>query len=223
LQASAGPELPRKPFLGGAGPFRQWLFAWAFSRCTRRFEAYMAPYKSRLFRGLSGVVLEIGPGSGPNLAYLDRASVRWIGVEPNRFMHSYLAKTARDLGFDVDLRHGSAEQLPAPDSSVDAVIATLVLCSVTDQARVLGEISRVLKPGGKFLFVEHVAARPGTRLRRIQEWITPIWRRFTSGCHPACETARAIENAGFRDIQIESFDAPLPIVKPHIMGVAVKA
>jgi len=213
----------RKQILGGAGPIRQYIFAWCFSRFSRRAEAYLAPHKSRLFHGLSGVVLEIGPGSGTNLAYLDAHSAEWIGVEPNPFMHPYLAKTARDLGIEIDIRDSIAEELPVRDASVDAVIATLVLCSVTNQVRVVSEVLRVLKPGGKFLFIEHVAAPPGTWLRRIQEWITPLWRRMADGCCPERETAHVIESAGFREVKIESFDAPLPVVKPHIAGAAVKA
>lgn len=216
----------RSQILGGAGPFRQRLFAWGFSRFSRAAEDYMAPHKRRLFHNLSGTVLEIGPGSGANLAYLNphavSQAVKWIGVEPNRFMHPYLARTARALGMEIEIRHGVAEELPAADGSVDAVIATWVLCSVTDQARVLNEILRVLKPGGKFLFIEHVASPHGTWLRRIQEFMAPLWRRMGDGCHPDRETGCAIERAGFKDVTIQSFDAPVPVVKPHIAGMATK-
>jgi SAM-dependent methyltransferase len=212
----------RSQILGGAGPFRQRLFAWCFSRFSRAAEDYMAPHKMGLFHNLSGVVLEIGPGSGSNLAYLNPHAVRWIGVEPNRFMHPYLGRTARALGMEIDIRHGVAEELPVADGSVDSVIATWVLCSVTDQARVLNEVLRVLKPGGKFLFVEHVASPRGTWLRRVQEFIAPLWRRMGDGCHPDRETGRAIEHAGFKDVTIQSFDAPMPVVRPHIAGTASK-
>ena len=212
----------RSQILGGAGPFRQRLFAWGFSRFSRAAEDYMAPHKKRLFHNLLGTVLEIGPGSGANLAYLNPHAVRWIGVEPNRFMHPYLARTARALRMEIETRHGVAEELPAADGSVDAVIATWVLCSVTDQARVLKEILRVLKPGGKFLFIEHVASPHGTWLRRIQEFMAPLWRRIGDGCHPDRETGCAIERAGFKDVTIQSFDAPVPVVRPHIAGMATK-
>jgi ubiquinone/menaquinone biosynthesis C-methylase UbiE len=212
----------RSHILGGAGPLRQRLFAWGFSRFSRAAEDYMAPHKRRLFHNLSGTVLEIGPGSGANLAYLNPHAVRWIGVEPNRFMHPYLARTARALGIEIEIRHGVAEELPAVDGSVDAVIATWVLCSVTDQARALNEVLRVLKPGGKFLFVEHVASPHGTWLRRIQEFMAPLWRRLGDGCHPDRETGCAIERAGFKDVTIQSFDAPVPVVRPHIAGMATK-
>lgn len=183
----------------------------------------MEPYKSPLFRGLTGTVLEIGPGSGANLPYLSRQPLKWVGVEPNRFMRRYLQEKALALGMEVDVRDGTAENLPAEENSVDAVVGTLVLCSVTDPRRVLDEVLRVLKPGGRYLFVEHVAAAEGTMLRRIQRCIRPLWRHFADGCLPDRETQRAIESAGFEDVRIESFHAPLPVVKPHIVGVAVKA
>lgn len=84
------------------------------------------------------------------------------------------------------------------------------------------EVLRVLKPGGQFLFIEHVAAPPGARLRRIQNLVTPIWRRMGDGCHPKRKTRRALEKAGSATLEIEEFDVLVPIVKPHIAGIAVK-
>lgn len=182
----------------------------------------MRTYKTRLFRELSGYVLEIGPGTGSNLPYFQGQPVKWIGIEPNPFMHAYLRDRATALGVPVDLRKGAAESLPAGDASVEVVVSSLVLCSVTDPQRVLAEILRVLKPGGKFIFIEHVAAPPGTGLRRLQQFVRPLWQRMGDGCHPDREIGRAIESAGFASVSIEPFDAPVPIVKPHIAGVAVK-
>jgi ubiquinone/menaquinone biosynthesis C-methylase UbiE len=214
---------PVNGVLDGAGPVRQCLFAWGFRRVSRKIEKFMELYKSPLFRDLTGTVLEIGPGTGANLPYLAPQPLKWVGVEPNRFMRGYLQEKALALGMEVEVRDGTAENLPAPENSVDTVIGTLVLCSVTDQRRVLCEVLRVLKPGGRYLFVEHVAAAQGTMLRRIQRGMRPLWRHFADGCHPDRETQRAIESAGFHDLRIESFRAPLPVVKPHIVGVAVKA
>ncbi len=185
------------------------------------YETMIAPRKAALFGGLAGDVLEIGPGGGPNLRYY-APDVRWIGVEPNPYMHDYLRERATQQGLDVDLRLGMAEALPAADNSMDAVVSTLVLCSVDDQAQVLAEIRRVLKPGGKFLFIEHVAAPRHTGLRRVQNAVRPLWQVLGDGCRPNRETWRAIEQAGFSEVQIDHFAVQMPFVKPHIAGYAVK-
>jgi ubiquinone/menaquinone biosynthesis C-methylase UbiE len=206
----------------GAG-FNQRIFAWAMSRFSERYERFARPYKERLFAGLKGTVLEIGPGTGVNLHYFRDGSIHWVGVEPNLFMERYLRREAGRLNMAVDLRVGTADALPVGDNSVDVVISTLVLCCVQNQRQSLREILRVLKPGGRLVFLEHVAAPPGTRLRRIQNWITPIWKRLGDGCHPNRETWAELECAGFSRIECERLTAPVPIVSPQIAGVAVKA
>lgn len=185
-------------------------------------DKYLGQYKERLFAELSGVVLEIGSGAGANLHYFPSTGIRWIGVDPNPFMKAHLVKEAQRLDLKIELRDGIAETLPAADESVDFVIGTLVLCSVVDQKRALEEVARVLKPGGKFLFIEHVAARRGTWLRGIQRLVKPLWRRMGDGCYPDRETRAALERVGFASLQIEEFEAPLPVVGPHIAGTAVK-
>jgi SAM-dependent methyltransferase len=137
-------------------------------------------------------------------------------------MHPYLRATAAEHGLAVDLRLGQAEALPAADASLDAVVSTLVLCSVHDLQRTLAEVHRVLRPGGRFLFVEHVAAPEGSRLRIVQDLIRPPWQLFSDGCHPNRETGHAIEQAGFAEVQYELFTLPLPVIGPHIAGYAGK-
>jgi SAM-dependent methyltransferase len=138
----------------------QRLFAWGMARSSTAHSALVAEHKRALLSSLQGDVLEIGPGTGPNLAYY-APGIRWIGVEPNPHMHPYLRREAERLGLTVDLRTGTAERLIAADASVDAVVSTLVLCSVADLPGTLREIRRVLRPGGPFVFIEHVAARCG--------------------------------------------------------------
>lgn len=207
----------------GTGAWRQRAFAWALAHLNRKYERFVENYKRQLFRELSGTVLEIGPGTGANLRYFPKERIEWIGVEPNRFMYRYLKEEAARLGMRIEVRNGDADQLPIPDSSVDAVVSTLVLCCVADQDHSLQEIMRVLKPAGKFLFIEHVAAPRGSRLRRLQNWLTPLWRRAGDGCHPNRETWIALEKAGFDQITYRNFKAPIPIVSPQIFGVALKS
>ncbi len=222
-EGEAGGAVPAAAGAARRGPYR-WLFAWLMSRLGPRHDAAVAEVKQRLLGSLQGTVLELGPGTGVNLAYLP-AEVRYVGVEPNLHMHAYLRQQAAALGRAIELRTATGERLPAPDASVDAVLSTIVLCSVTDVAAVLGEILRVLRPGGRFVFVEHVAAPAGSRLRRWQRRIRPLWRRIGDGCHPDRDLESAIRAAGFARVQVERFDAdlPVPIVRPHIAGFADKA
>lgn len=185
------------------------------------FDPDSAARRHALLSGLRGNVLEIGPGGGPNLGYYSPA-VTWLGIEPNPYMHPYLLRHAEKLARPVEVRLGVAEALPVDDAAQDAVVSTLVLCSVYDPTRALAEIMRVLKPGGRFVFVEHVAAQPGSRLRRVQNWVNPLWKRVADGCHANRETWAIIEAAGFRNVQIEHYATSLPLVAPHIAGVATK-
>ena len=193
------------------------------ARCGHKTDHYLAGYKSRLFSGLRGTVLEIGPGAGANLRHLPKKDIRWIGIEPNPYMNQHLEKEARRLRMKIDLRYGTAEDLPLESGAVDFAISTLVLCSVVDQRCALREVFRVLKPGGRLLFIEHVAAPSGSLLRRVQTAIKPLWRRMGDGCNPDRQTRVALEEAGFAELAVEEFAAPLPIVRPHIAGHATKA
>jgi ubiquinone/menaquinone biosynthesis C-methylase UbiE len=172
-----------------------------------------------------GNVLEIGPGGGNNLAFLStsspsRPSLRWIGIEPNPFFHDRLRARGARLGIDVDVRAAIAEALPVPDQSVDAVISTLALCSVRDPQAALREVRRVLRPGGRFVFVEHVAAPHGTGLRILQRALRPAWCAFSDGCHVDRDTGDLIEAAGFAAVDLRHFKLPVPVMGPHIAGVA---
>jgi ubiquinone/menaquinone biosynthesis C-methylase UbiE len=206
----------------GVGSWRQRAFAWALAHLNAKYEMFVASRKRQLLGDLSGKVLEIGPGTGANLQYFPKDRIQWIGIEPNLFMFHYLEKEAHRLGLQIELRNGTADSLPIQDSTVDAVVSTLVLCCVTDQRRSIQEILRVLKPGGKFVFIEHVAGPRGTWLRRLQNWISPIWKRAGDGCHPNRETWVELERAGFGKLTYENFKAPTPIVSPQIAGSAVK-
>jgi SAM-dependent methyltransferase len=199
------------------------FFAWTMATAAAEYERAIAPRKQALFGHLQGNVLEIGPGAGVNLRYL-QPNTRWIGLEPNPYMHPYLRQAAKTLGLDVDLRTETAGNSGIADSSIDIVISTLVLCSVPDLAATLQEILRVLKPGGQFLFIEHVAAPSGTLLRQIQSGIRPLWQIIGDGCCPDRNIGQALEDAGFGTVTLETFDGPVPIavVKPHILGIAVK-
>jgi ubiquinone/menaquinone biosynthesis C-methylase UbiE len=198
------------------------VHAWALARGSDPYEAAMASRKRSLFGDLHGNILELGPGGGVNLSYYP-PDVHWIGIEPNPYNHPNVRNAAERAGLrDIQFRDLDGNQLAADDDSIDAVVSTLVLCTVPDQQATLREILRVLKPGGRFAFIEHVAAPRGTFLRRTQNIIRPAWSLALDGCCPNRETAEAIARAGFSEVNIESFRAPLPLVSPHICGVAIK-
>ncbi len=197
------------------------FFAWASSHRNRPYERLMEQRKRTLLSSVNGTVLEIGAGPGSNFSYIP-ASVRYIALEPNPFMHRHLIAEARRLGFEAGIIVSGAENIPLGDASVDAVIGTLVLCSVGDPQRVVNEISRVLKPGGVYYFIEHVAAPEGTFLRRVQRFIRPCWRLTSDGCRPDRETGGIIRSGGFGSVEIEEFRVGAPVVSPHISGRARK-
>lgn len=203
--------------------FRQRIFAWALARFNARYERFASKHKQRLFKDLSGTVLEIGPGTGANLRYLNPSKVTWIGVEPNSFMHAYLHEEANRLGMPIEVQSSTGDALPLADESADAVISTLVLCCVNSQQRALQEVLRVLKPGGRLLFIEHVAAPEGSWLRRTQNLLIPLWKRLGDGCHPNLETSAEVESAGFENVDYVRITAPTLIVSPQIVGIATKS
>lgn len=198
-------------------------FAWAWGHAHGPLERYYGAIKQDLFTSLTGRVLEIGPGAGINLRHFPK-DTQLIGVEPNPFMHPRLQAAAAEAGHRMEVLEGYAENLPLEEASVDAVVSTLVLCSVHDPARALAEVRRVLRPGGRFYFLEHVAAPQGAGLRRVQDAIAPVWRCLGDGCNPNRDTAASIQMAGFTSVAMEARRIPVPLfpVTPHIFGVATR-
>lgn len=221
------PEKDATPCRGGCadtpqpagGSWLRRLHAWFLHVYADGYNAKVDARKRHLIGELRGAVLEIGPGSGANIGYF-APGIRWTGVEPNPMAHPYLLRKADAAGLDATLLTGTAERLPVPDASQDAVVSTLVLCSVADPDRVLAEVRRVLRPGGRFVFIEHVGAEPGSGERRWQRRVKPVWRRLGDGCEPDRDTAGRIRAAGFARVDIEPFRMPYPIVAPHIAGRA---
>jgi len=195
--------------------------AWFMNRGGRSYERHVGDRKRRLLSGISGTLVEIGSGTGPNLQYL-HPDVLVVGVEPNPYMHPHFLRESSGWRGRSHLVRGSAEALPFPDGSVDAVLSTLVLCSVDGLDVALQEIHRILKPGGIFIFLEHVGAPRGSWLRRLQWLVKPVWSTVGDGCQPDRDTDQNLLGAGFSRVRMERFSLPLPLVSPHIAGVAEK-
>ncbi|MEM8899950.1 MAG: class I SAM-dependent methyltransferase [Bacteroidota bacterium] len=200
------------------------LFAEGYKRVEKLEHRMYHPFKGKLLTHLSGDILEIGPGVGNNLQYLSKDS-KWIGVEPNPAMHPYIEEKLASFGLNGTLYLHPAENLQEiPDRSQDYVISTLVLCSVNHLQEALSEIFRVLKVGGRFLFLEHVADEENILRSAIQKSITPAWKIIGDGCHLDRTTGSYIQKMPFSDTHIEkrSIGSRLSPARPHIMGWAQK-
>ncbi len=203
-----------------------WLFATAYDPFMRRTErACLADWRRELLAALPAIgarVLEIGAGTGANLAFYP-ALERLVLSDADPHMLARLGRRP-ELG-RAEVVRASAGDLPFDDGAFDAVVSTLVLCSVPDQAVTLGEIRRVLRPGGALVFLEHVAAEDAPSRLRWQRRIEPLWSRVAGGCHLTRDTRAAIERAGFafEALTKESMRKALPIVRPTIRGVARKS
>jgi ubiquinone/menaquinone biosynthesis C-methylase UbiE len=195
--------------------------AWFMAREGGRYDSMVEDRKRELFSRLSGTVVELGTGTGPNLRHLPEG-LRFVAVEPNPHMYGHLFKEAEAREQEVTVVTADAHALPFQDGSVDAVLSTLVLCSVGGLDRVLREVHRILKPGGRFIFIEHVGAPEGSWLRRFQRWVRPVWTLVGDGCEPDRDTERTLRGAGFASLRVERFTLPILLVSPHIAGVAEK-
>jgi ubiquinone/menaquinone biosynthesis C-methylase UbiE len=183
---------------GARSRFNAWFFA-AFERYINHIGRF---HKGLAFGDLAaGTVLEIGAGVGANVSYL-APGTELLALEPNLAMHDRLRARCARAGVPVTVIAGGAERIPLPDASVDEVICSLVLCTVAEPEQVLAEVRRVLRPGGRFRFVEHVAApRRGPR-RMVQRLIRRPWSWLFEGCRLDRHTVDVIARAGFSDMTV---------------------
>jgi SAM-dependent methyltransferase len=188
-----------------------------------RFWAFAGPRamskrdRAGLLSGLAGDVIEVGAGDGLNFAFYPPEVVRVTAVEPEP---SLRARASEVAGERVEVVDGTAEALPVADASADAVVACLVLCSVEDQDRALGEITRVLKPGGVLRFYEHVVAenRAGAGVQQVLDR-SGLWPTLAAGCHLTRDTRAAIVRNGFTLQDERRFSVG---ALPHIAGTATR-
>lgn len=181
-------------------------------------------HRARLLAALAGRVLEVGAGTGSNFPHYPAAVTELVAVEPEPRLREQADEAARSSTIPVTVVDGVADRLPADDSSIDAVVTTLVLCSVPDQASALAEIQRVLRPGGRLFFWEHVRA-DSTGLARVQRVLdATIWPAIGGGCHTGRDTMSAIAAAGLTVERLERFrfpeSGPAMPASPHVLGTA---
>jgi ubiquinone/menaquinone biosynthesis C-methylase UbiE len=201
------------------------LFAMVYDRVLAASEeACGRQWRAELIGGLSGTVVEVGAGTGLNLEHYGEGIERLVLTEPDRHMRARLAdRVAHSPMRDrVELLDATADRLPLGDDEADAVVCTLVLCSVPDPQAALAEVRRVLRPGGTFAYMEHVLTPEKPRRARWQQRLTPIWHRVADGCHLDRRTQETIEAAGFDtpDVRRESMRKAAPIVRTMVRGHA---
>src|SRR6478609_2619341 len=172
---------------------------------------HMRKRKMKAFADLPRSVVELGSGVGANLRYLP-AGAQLIAIEPNPYMHARLRRAARRYGVELEIRSVVGERIDLPDAGAEAVISSLVLCTVTDPAAVLAEVHRVLSPGGRFSFAEHVAARPRTPTRWSQRILRRPWAWVFEGCSCERDLTSLIESAGFTSVDIDHYRIHSPFV-----------
>lgn len=157
-----------------------------------------------------GEVLEVGIGSGLNLPFYSPEVQRVYGVDPSLELQRMARKRAAERQFTAEfLLQGAEDPLPLGDESIDTVVMTWTLCSVANPAKVLQQVKRVLKPSGRFLFVEHGRSRD-SRVAAWQDRLTPIWKRIGGGCHLNRQVDTLLESAGFQFTELQTFYIPGP-------------
>ena len=155
-----------------------------------------------------GCVLEVGVGSGLNLAYYDARKVsKVIGLDPSPEMTRKAARSARRAPIEVEFVNAPAESIPLASGSVDTALVTYALCTIPETGPALREIGRVLRPGGRLVFCEHGLA-PDANVRKWQDRITPVWKRLAGGCHLNRDIPALIEQGGFRIVSMETMYLP---------------
>ena len=196
------------------------FFAAVYDLFQRPAARMLDPWRRRVAAGAAGRVLEVGVGTGLNLPFYRMERIeRLVGLEPDPHMRRRAQARAGRLGIPLELVAAPAEEMPFDDRSFDTVVATHVLCSVSDPERALREVFRILRPGGAFRFLEHVRAAD-ERLARWQDRLTPAWRLVAAGCHPNRRTTEWVRAAGFVVEELERFDLPGGgLVKPQAFGV----
>lgn len=196
-------------------------FAWLYDLAPE--ERLLASHREYLVRDLIGRVLDLGAGTGSLFSHVAKEAERGesdislSAIEPDPHMRRRAGERAADLDLTVDLRDARAESLPFADDSFDAVVASVVFCTIGEPETAIREIARVLKPGGEFRFLEHVHADGPTAT--LQDLINPVWARAAGGCQLNRDTIDLfVSRTEFDVVEIERLDRGLFPATPFVRG-----
>ncbi len=201
------------------------IFPPLLHRVSRHFDEQ----RRDLMAHARGCVLELGVGTGSNLAFYPEDVTDVLGIDPHDAVLDRAIGTVRELEeeglpYRICLQRADAAKLPYGDASFDTVVAFLTLCTIPDNEAAAREAHRVLKPDGRLLVLEHVAAEHGAVLPRVQRWLNPIWKPLAVGCHLDRDTTRVLREAGFGTEKLDHYrdDTWFPPAAPRIRGVLSK-
>jgi ubiquinone/menaquinone biosynthesis C-methylase UbiE len=201
-------------------------FARFYDRALKATEENgLGAMRGELLAGATGRVIEVGAGTGVNLELYGAGVEDLTLVEPDPHMGAQLRKRLADRHGDplpAQLVAAPAEALPFPDDTFDTAVATLVLCTIPDPVAAIDEMARVLRPGGRLLFIEHVRAEDASSAR-WQDRLEKPWRFVADGCHCNRDTEANLRGSSFKVESIDHTKMPkaAPIVRPLIRGTAV--
>ncbi len=180
-------------------------------------------HRRYLARDLSGSVLDLGAGTGAMFPYLARSEgiESLHAIEPDPHMRTRAEGRATDLDLDVTIRPAGAEDLPFEDDSMDAVVASMVMCTIPDLGATMDEVARVLRPGGELRVLEHV--RGDGLLAAVQRLLTPLWRPVAGGCHLDRDTPRVLACDDRFDVsEFDRLEVGIAPIRPFVRGRLVR-
>lgn len=200
------------------------MFGSVYDWVLGQMEEYgLRAWRHELIHDLAGQILEVGAGTGLNLEHYTEAVDRLVLVEPDGQMRGRLERrSASCQARDIEIVPHGLEALEEPPQTFDAVVCTLVFCTLPDPQGALARVRELLAPGGKMVFIEHVAAPEGSRRLLLQRLAEPVWRPLAGNCHLTRRTEETIRQAGFEIdwCRRQSMRKALPIIRPSIRGVA---
>jgi ubiquinone/menaquinone biosynthesis C-methylase UbiE len=217
------PETDREASAGRDQDIHNPFFARLYHHVLGKEGRKMAHRRRELLQALSGTVVEVGPGNGPNFDLYPDTVERVLAVEPEPYLREKATKAALAVPAPITVVPGTADELPLDDGEADAVLMTFVLCSVADQKSALAEARRVLKMSGELRVFEHVGAQRQPAQAALKAAEKLFWRQAFGNCHPTRHTLAAIEQAGFDVSRVRRFvmrASPLEPPLPYIHGIA---
>ncbi len=190
--------------------YDRWILPYLIDLSMRNKEA--TRYRAKIVPEACGTILEIGIGSGLNLAFYGPSVERLYGLDPSEELLRMARRKARAARFPVEFLNRTGEEIPLDDAAVNTVVTTWTLCSIPDPIKALKEMRRVLKPGGALIFAEHGLA-PEVGVQRWQKRLNPVWNRIGGGCNLDRKMDALISAAGFAitDLTTEYAKGPRPM------------